>query len=117
MEVIKMNKERAESILERLNGLVGTEFDKRYKENYIKAIQKTGDEYDSPKEPTKKMEMLQTQDIYEVGKNSVANIEVLEKQYPAVKIEFEDGSAIEISGDYELFESAEENEGFPPMFL
>lgn len=112
-----MNKERAEAILERLNGLVGTEFDKRYKENYIKAIQKTGDEYDSPKEPTKKMEMLQTQDIYEVGKNSVESIEALDKNYPAVKIGFEDGSTIEVSGDYELFESAEENEVFPPMFL
>lgn len=64
----------------------------------------------------KKVEMIQTRDAFEEGKEHVANIEALDKNYPCVKVHFEDGLSLEISGDYKLLESTNEDVSLP-IFL
>lgn len=64
----------------------------------------------------KKVEMIQTRDAFEEGKEHVANIEVLDKNYPCVKVRFEDGQNLRISGDYKLLESTSGDVSLP-LFL
>ncbi|KFN91861.1 hypothetical protein [Tetragenococcus halophilus] len=64
----------------------------------------------------KKVEMIQIRKVFEVGEENVTDIEALDKNYPCVKVHFEDGLSLEISGDYKLLESTNEDVSLP-IFL
>lgn len=42
---------------------------------------------------------------YKVGENGVEDIEILDKNYPCVKVTYKDGHTLEVSGDYKVHEA------------